>query len=287
MHYYNPYRIFQIDPEHVNEAAIQKLQEQLTAVFRSNSTYETIVFNGNKITVQDLKRCYNELNDTESAAFHKLILKKGELLKFLEYGHPAYLNNRSFENEDLLLFEFMLPCFAAQYSESLIQAIKSNDKENIKYLVELKLPLMEGNEELYFQEVNEYLNRSIEEFIGLRENSKLSYMSEREIAYQLPDAQIQLFNSLPKQFEDFRNSIANQTRLTAEKLTLEYDRRDGAVALINQTLKLNLSDFIRKELIALKKQLNPGFSKIPLFVTIGLTVVALLFLLKWIENTFF
>jgi hypothetical protein len=287
MQYYNPYRIFQINPERLDATTLQNLNERLSNIYRTNSTYETINYDGTKITVQDLKKCYNELNDPESATFHKQILKKTELFNFLEYGHPSYLNNLSFENEDLALFGFLLPYFATQYSESLIQAIKSNDKENIKFLSELNLPMMEGNEELYFQDVNDYLKQSVGDLFNLRENNKLSVMSEREIAFQLPDVQIQIFNSLPKQFEDFRNSIANQTRLTAEKLTLEHDRRDGAVALINQTLKLNLSDFIRKELLGLKKQLNPGFSKIPLFVIIGLSVVGLLFLLKWIENTFF
>ena len=140
---------------------------------------------------------------------------------------------------------------------------------------------------MYYHDAAQYLDGTLRNLQTLREDPRLYIMSERELAMQLPDKTIEVYNMLPEYFDDARDMIGNQMRIIAQVFVMEAGRQDGAVAIINQALKLKLSEKLRKELTSYKKQLNPGFGRIPLFVTIGIGVVLLLFLLKWMENNLF
>jgi type VI protein secretion system component VasF len=62
-------------------------------------------------------------------------------------------------------------------------------------------------------------------------------------------------------------------------------RREGAEVLLKQASKLKLNQPLQKDVKTLQKQINPLMGRLPLFIMIGLGVVFLLFLLKWLETT--
>lgn len=287
MQYHNPFRLFRLEPKTVDAERIRELQQNIDTEFAAFSLYESINYYGSKLTLQELRRALRELQDVETRTFHEKLLEQPELLNFLEYGHLSYLHNRVQYAEDPLLMEFVAPYFAHQYNEALLQALKVQDKETISLLSGQKLPLFEDFDNMYYHDAAQYLDGTLRNLQTLREDPRLYIMSERELAMQLPDKTIEVYNMLPEYFDDARDMIGNQMRIIAQVFVMEAGRQDGAVAIINQALKLKLSEKLRKELTSYKKQLNPGFGRIPLFVTIGIGVVLLLFLLKWMENNLF
>jgi hypothetical protein len=287
MQYHNPFRLFNISSAATDKAAISVLEQRIDKEYAAFGLQETVTYNGTRLKLEELKRCLHELQDPKLETFHLELLKKTELLNFLEYGHLGYFQNNSEHIEDSGMMEFIAPYFAYQYSEALIQALKVQDSETIALLVNQNLPLSEANENLYFYDTAFYLNDSLKDLEKLKEDPRLFVMSERELALQLPDKVIESYNVLPAYFNELRDSIGLTVRQLAENITIQGGRREGAIVLIKQVLKLNLSNELSKELQSLLKQLNPGLGRVPLFLIIGTGIILLLFLLKWLETNFF
>ena len=287
MQYLNPFKLFNLDSKKVDNKSIEQIRNQIENEYNRYSNYDYVTYNGTKLQIQELKFCLNELNEEGSREFHLQILKDTELYNFLEYGHPDLLNNRSeiIGNSDYI--EFLVPHFAQQISETLLQGIKTENQKAVDLVLKFKLPLVDQYENFYFQDVAEYLKNYTKEFDIDQEDSRWRVMSEREIISTFSDRLIKIINSLPDYFEESRNYMAVELKDFADQLCNKFGRTDAALAILNQALKLHIKTDLKKELQAIKKIINPGFNKMPLFLIIGMSVVALLFLLKWVENTFF
>jgi type VI protein secretion system component VasF len=79
--------------------------------------------------------------------------------------------------------------------------------------------------------------------------------------------------------------MALSLRNTSQTMAAQ-GRREGAEVLLKQASKLKLNQTLQKDVKTLQKQINPLMGRLPLFIMIGLGVVFLLFLIKWLETTF-
>ncbi len=287
MQYINPFKIFDLDSKYVDYKSIELIRNQIENEYNRYSKYDYVTFNGTKLQIQELKFCLHELENETTRKFHLHILEDAELYNFLEYGHPDLLKNRFELIGDSDFIDFVLPHFAQQISETLLQGIKTEDQNTIDLVLKFKLPMIEVYENFYYQDSAEYLKNYSNDFDIDHEDSRWRVMSEREILSTFSDRLIKIINSLPSYFEESRTQLAVELKDFADQLSSKFGRTDAALAILNQVLKLNIKTDFKKEIQGIKKQISPGFNKMPLFLVVGMSIVALLFLLKWVENTFF
>jgi len=283
MQYYNPFKILGLTPDTFSESELNSAAEKLPSLQSDSSGMVNI--RGVKINRFELEKLIDELRDTDKRALHIALFHHNELMNFLEYGHPGYIKNRKQYTENKALMEFIAPYFAFQYSEVLVQAIKAQDIETLKLLAEQELPLKEALENEYYYDSKFYLQELLEEMDRLKDDQRIYIMSERELSMQVSDKSIELYNNLPDYFIPIRDEMAISLRNTSQVMAAQ-GRREGAAVLLKQASKLNLSQPLQKEVKSLQKQINPLMGKLPLFLMIGLGVIFLLFLIKWIESIF-
>ena len=286
MQYINPYRLFNIDT--ISAEHLSEIKNQVDTRFAAYAPNEVVTYNGTKLLKAELLRLVHEMKDSVVAAYHKKISENHELYNFLEYGHLNYLLHRSEYLENPELMSFVAPYFAHQYSETLVQSLKTQDKETLEMLARQSLPQVEGDNDIaYYQTTAQYVDNTLTDLKALQEDSRLNFMSERELISHLPDKSIELYNMLPEYFAEARNMIGQQAGVLAEALLHNYGRRDGATAMINQALKLKTGPELTLRLQEFKKMLKPGFPKVPMFILIAIGVIGLLFLMNWIEQNYF
>jgi hypothetical protein len=287
MQYLNPFKLFKVDSKEVDDKSIELIRNQIENEYNQYSKYDYITYNGTKLQIQELKFCLNELLDEAIREYHIQILKDTELYNFIEFGHPDILKNRKELNGNPDYIDFVVPYFANQISEILLQGIKTEDQQLVDLVLDFKLPLLEIHENLYFENTADYLKNYTVDFDIEDDNSRWRVMSEREIISTISDRLIKIINTLPNYFDDSRNQMALELKEFSEELSAKFGRADASLAILKQALKLKISAEVKNEIRSLNKQISPGLNKLPLFLIIGMSVVALLFLLKWVENSFF
>jgi hypothetical protein len=281
MQYLNPFKILGLTPSNFSESELDIAAEKLLSLPLDSSNMLNI--RGLIIKRYDLDKLIEELRDPAKRALHEELNHHNELLNFIEYGHPGYLKNRKEYPENDALINFIAPYFAYQYSEVLIQAIKAHDIETVKLLAVQELPQKELLENEYFFDAKFYLEEVLQEMDALKDDQRLYIMSERELSIQVSDKSIELYNSLPDYFLSIRDDMAISLKNTSEAMAAQ-GRREGAAVLLKQASKLKLNQTLQKDVKQLQKQINPLMGKLPLFLMIGLGVIFLLFLIKWIES---
>lgn len=288
MQYINPYRLFNINTDILSTSLLMELKQRIEDEFATFNVSEQVTFNGTKLLKKELFQLIEELKNPIKADFHRKITENHELYNFLEYGHLNYLHHRAQYAENPELMAFIAPYFAFQYSETLVQTLKTLDKDTLELLAGQSLPEVEGDSDTaYYQTTAQYVDNTLCDLKALQEDGRLIYMSERELISHLPDKTIELYNLLPDYFSEARNMIGQQVGVLSEALLRDYGRRDGAIALINQALQLKLSAELTQKLQEFKKILKPGMPKVPLYIGIAIGVIGLLFLIRWLEQTFF
>jgi len=287
MQYLNPFKLFKVDSKEVDDKSIELIRNQIENEYNQYSKYDYVTYNGTKLQIQELKFCLNELLDEAIREYHIQILKDTELYNFIEFGHPDILKNRKELNGNPDYIDFVVPYFTNQISEILLQGIKTEDQQLVDLVLDFKLPLLEIHENLYFENTADYLKNYNVDFDIEDDDSRWRVMSEREIISTISDRLIKIINTLPNYFDDSRNQMALELKEFSEELSAKFGRADASLAILKQALKLKISAEVKNEIRSLNKQISPGLHKLPLFLIIGMSVVALLFLLKWVENSFF
>ena len=287
MQYINPYRLFAIDAEKFTPTDLVELKTNLRTRLAGYSEEELVTHNGTKLTKKTLFELLESLANPSVARLHHKISENAELYNFLEYGHLNYLYHRAAYAEDTALMNFVAPYFAYQFSETLVQALKTSDRDVLKLLAGQSLPKISGDESAYYQATAQYIENTLDSLKKLEEDARLVYMTERELLSHLPDKTVELYNLLPDYFEEARNMIGHQVGVLSEQLWRDFGRRDGAKTLIDQALKLKLNLDLQQRLLQFKKMMTPEWNKVPIIIGIAGGVVALLFLMKWIEQVYF
>lgn len=286
MQYINPFQLFNLDPTQADWQDIDTLQLAVEQEFSAYGAYEEVNYKGSKLPLVQLRTLINELKDPQTFELHKAIHAHKTLLNFLEFGHLEYLKKRVSYKEDPNLMEFVAPFFAEQYSKTLVDALKTEDKKTIECLARQDLPRFEEYGQEYYQAAVQVLDKSLKALQELQANPKLVYLSERQLASSLPNKTIELYNLLPDYFVEARDLLAKELLKLAGLLLRQYGRRDGALALVHQAQKLNLSPALEAHLKDLAIRLKPQLRSIPIWVWIVFGSISLYFLLQYLLPLF-
>lgn len=284
--YISPFKLFNLSID-ASDAALKSNKEYILQRIQHNNEMDLVHIQSSKMVKKDVIRLLNELDNFYTRQYHIAIFEHKKLLNFLEYGHLNYFRNNPSTQvpQDGEFLNFIAPYFGYQYSETLLQAIKTQDKATLTLLASATLPMAGNFEEQCYKHTNLYVEHTIKELQKLQNAQELYHMSERELLSYLPNRTIELYNMLPDYFYSARNLIGNEIYQLSVVLTQNFGRGDGASAMLKQGLKLKLDDAVRKNLEAMLQRFSLK-SRVPAFIWIALAVVAALFALKYIETTF-
>ena len=284
--YTNPFKLFDL-PLDADEATLKTHQMRVQKGIQHNEATELVYVGHNKLRKDTVLKLLKELANYQTRQYHIVIYKYKKLLNFLEYGHLNYFRTSqplgATQNADF--FKFIGPYFGYQYGETLLQAIKTQDKETLSLLSETSLPMVGDFEDECYKDANYYVESTIKELKNLQDKQELSHMSERELLSYLPNRTIELYNMLPDYFYAARNLIGNEVYQLSIALTQSSGRSDGASIMLKQGLKLKLDKTVRKNLESMLGKFSVK-SKFPNFIIIGIAFVAILFMIKYIETNF-
>lgn len=286
--YQSPYRIFNLKPtssqEEIDHYA-QYLHERY-AMLDEGSEVNTGTI---KIEKKDIFKIVAELNDPLLKQHHVTIFEHKQFLNFLEYGHLNFFREQKrivdvSHNADFL--SFVAPYFGEQYGQSILMALKTNNIDNLKLLIDKDEEITQLFGDQIFDYVNDYVNTTVNDIKELQLNQGLPHISERELLSYLPNRTIELYNTLPDHFNNFRNLIGNEVYSLSMVLHQNYGRFDGAAVILNQGLKLKLDDALRSNMEKLASEFKFK-SKLPPVVWIVVAVISLLYIIKFLEGLFY
>lgn len=288
MEYINPFKLFHLSPN-CTDGDIDRVVQETSEVLGNYPEDPKVYIYGSKYLRTQVESALLDIQDAEKRAFHEKLLDHKDLLNFLEYGHLGYFKSaqKVLQNEPKDFYQFLAPYFGYQYSESMLQAIKTNDEEILELLATETLPLETEKEQDYYGASNNYVQDTIKELRKLQERQELVSMSEREMTSHLSDNTIKLYNMLPDYFYATRNLIANEVYNLAMVMTTNYGRSDGAQTMLKQGLKLKLDETVKQNLEDLLDKYSFKMSRVPTWAILGVGIIILLFLMKYIETTFF
>lgn len=284
--YTNPFKLFDL-PLDADETALKVHQKRIQERIQHNEETELVYIGHSKLPKNTVLKLLKELANYQTRQYHIAIYEYKKLLNFLEYGHLNYFRNSQplTSVQDADFFKFIGPYFGYQYGETLLQAIKTQDKETLSLLSATSLPMVGDFEDQCYKHANYYVETTIKELKNLQDKQELNHMSERELLSYLPNRTIELYNMLPDYFYAARNLIGNEVYQLSIVLIQNFGRSDGASAMLKQGLKLKLDTTVRKNLESMLGRFSMK-SKFPNFILIGIAVVAILFIMKYIETNF-
>ncbi|MCH2023157.1 MAG: hypothetical protein MK207_11830 [Saprospiraceae bacterium] len=284
--YISPYKLFDL-PLDSSEAILKANEVKVLERLKHNDENEIVQIGLTKTLKSHALQLLKELGDSNTRQYHITIFNYKKLLNFLEYGQLNYFRQEKKNSniEDAEFWKFIAPFFGRQFGETLLKAIKTNDKDTLMLLSSESLPMTGGFEELCYKHAASYIGKTINELKQLQVQKELLHISERELLSYLPNKTIELYNILPDYFNVVRNLIATEIYSLSVVLIQNYGRSDGASAIIKQGLKLKLDESVRKNLEAMNKNFTLK-SQVPTFIWVALAAVSLLYIIKFIETTF-
>ncbi len=285
--YISPFDIFNIRPQEM-DSRWASVRADLQAALLPYSLPSTARVYGHSYSKKQFIQWIDELDNPATREYHTLIANNKPLYNFLEYGHLGIFRDQAinFSSFSADFLQFIKYYFAYQYCEAWLQAVKTENTEAIELLQNAPVPFSESEKDEFLQPVQDYLTATTEDLQKLVDNQQLSHISERELRSYLSDKTIAIFNLLPDSFATTRNWIGNTVGHLAMYMTVQLRRPEGAEVLVRQALKLKLDEGLRNDLEQLLEVQKSRF-RMPAWAWLGMGVVALLFLLKYIETTYF
>jgi len=285
--YLSPFKLFNLSKDS-SDAVLKANQEKVMRQLRHHSETELVFIGTTKIQKGEVLKLLRELDNFYTRSYHIAIFEYKKLLNFLEFGHLNYFRNDSKvpQPKDGEFLKFIAPYFGHQYGETLLQAIKTQDKETLSLLSAEALPMVGDFEDQCYKYANSYVESTITDLKELQSKKELVHMSERELLSYLPTGRIELYNMLPDYFYSARNLIGNEVYQLSVVLTQKFGRSDGASVMLKQGLKLKLDQAVRKNLESMLQNFSIK-AKVPDFVWFAAIAVIALYVLKFLETTFF
>jgi hypothetical protein len=285
--YFSPFKLFNLSADS-SDTILKSNRDLVIERIKFNSPDDIVQIGSTKILKSEVLRLLKELDNYYSRQFHIAIFEYKKLLNFLEFGHLNYFRNdhKVETTKDSDFWKFIAPYFGRQYGETLLQAIKTNDKDTLNLLSSVSLPMIGDFEERCYKHANKYISNTIDDLKHLQLQNGLLHMSERELLSYLPNKTIELYNMLPDYFTAVRNLIGTEIYSLSVVLIQNHGRSDGASAIVKQGLKLKLDDSVRKNLESMLRNFSLK-TQVPVFIWAAFAVVSLLYILKFLETTFF
>lgn len=297
MSYLSPFQLLdlQLGPEGLSAQDLRRAKKRLLAELEL-SPGQQLQLGGKKLSKDELLRLFDQLENPKERDFHQRIYRHKALLQFLEYGQLSYLKDQDTflkKQENAQLAAFVAPFFAEQYSEILLAALRAKDAEALAALPPAERLVPEQHAAACYQEGYYFVRDHKLRIIDLPEHERASYMTERELLFELEKDSLLSYNALPHYFQGTRDAFAESLAETAIEFIRRHGRVDAARALLRRGKLLQLSENGEKALQQAKQRIPgnvlSGFlgSGVPLWLLIGVGVVVFLFVLKYLENTFF
>lgn len=285
--YISPFKLFNLSIDS-SDTVLKEHKEMMQSRLSHHKETDLVHIGSNKVLKKNALSLLKELDNYYTRQFHIAIFEHKKLLNFLEYGHLNYFRTPTTNKQpqDGEFVKFIAPYFGYQYSETLLQAIKTQDKDTLSLLSSTSLPMIGDFEEQCYKHTNQYVESTIKELKALQQKQDLLHISERELLSYLPNRTIEIYNMLPDYFYAARNLIGNEIHQLSIVLLQNFGRSDGASAILKQGLKLKLDTAVRKNLESMQKNFSIQ-SKVPSFIWIALIAIAVLYMIKYIELTFF
>jgi hypothetical protein len=284
--YLSPFKLFNLSKDS-SDAVLETNKEKVMGQLRHHSEAELVYIGSTKIQKGEVLKLLTELDNFYTRSYHIAIFEDKKLLNFLEYGHLNYFRNESKvpQPKDGEFLKFIATYFGYQYGETLLQAIKTQDKETLSLLSLEALPMVGDFEDQCYKYANSYVKSTIKDLKELQEKKELVHMSERELLSYLPTGRIELYNMLPDYFYATRNLIGNEVYELSVVLTQTFGRSDGASVMLKQGLKLKLDETVRKNLESMLQNFSIK-AKVPNFIWMAALAVLALYVVKFLETTF-
>lgn len=304
--YLNPFLLFRIDAHRQPDTAqVMALAQKLQAHLDAPGATGLVRIGEHSYGRPLIAELLLDWQDDRRREYHRQIALYRKLYNFLEYGHLGLFREPESQAHplwgDVGFIEFVRPHFERAYTEAVEQAERANDEEALQHLWQHSLPLAGGTNETerdenafstggggndsQFEAVLERLREHIARLEALAETRRLGRLSERELLSYLPDKSIEIYNRLPDRYMPLRNQLGDEVRQIAVLLHNEWGRADGAEALVRQGLKLKTDGDLQRSLQAmLAHHHRQGAFRFPLWLLIGLGVMALLFLIQYLTG---
>jgi len=208
--------------------AIRKAKKHLLADIELSEN-QTITHNGIELTKSDCIKAIDDLDYKDKRDFHLFIFENSDLNNFLSSGDLNFF--RTFKTESIYklpdFIDFISPYFSVQYAKALSRNFKTNNFNNVKYLLSVK-PLVNDNylEDCYkstyatLKEIeNEIIKITKDIEVKKSEHIKNDFS---ELPYLIKQkANVDLINLLPSYFQSLRNQFAQSVRYLARDINNE------------------------------------------------------------------
>jgi hypothetical protein len=292
MQYINPFIVFGIRPNEF-EKQWAGVKNQLEKTLTQYNLSAKVPFLSYEYPKQTFLQLLDALDNPSTRAYHAKIWEERALYNFLDYGHLNFLKSEHLEEKvkgfEPDFIDFIRPYFDIQYQDALLQAVKSQNSEDLDTLSRCPQILYSNHTTAapdIAEPIQTLLDTTAQELEELAQSPKLGYISERELVSYLSDTTIEMYNQLPDYLADTRNHIANTVGQIAVFMAVQLGRADGAEAMVRQALKLKLEDSLRKDLEQLLTHQSTR-NKVPAWILLAVGAVAVLFFLKYLETNFF
>ncbi len=285
MKYISPFQTFGINPQ---EFAAQwpSIKKETQRYLQSYSLYADVNIKQTTATKQQFNKWMDELDAEQSREIHLQIYENVDLCRFLQAGELHLFANNSLSSAPTAVIEYIKPFYLHQYADAWVRALQTNNEHELNLLKTQVIPYPLADILAYAQPIEDYLKKTIANLEALANSPQLSYISERELLSYLPDQTIATYNFLPDFLSNARNWLATAVGRLAMYMSVQLGRTDGAMIMIQQALKLNVDNDLKSDLQKLMVR-HKKIGRPAAWIIVTISVIALLFLIQYIEKTYF
>ena len=263
MKYLNPFALLELsaDPE-ISDADfsiwLKRAKKAALAEFELQDEVE-ISLHGVNVDRETVLRMVEELDKPESRDFHRFVSKNPSLEAFLSEASLELF----YEGDTSLLagqskafLEWMAPYFSTQYNIRLVHALKQKDHEEIEAMCAAPLYVPAAYQAAAYQDSYRYLHAQVEDIEALTQEIASGTAPDGRVQEYCDEMLIDALNVLPAYFAGVRDRYG----LALESLAIEvhntHQRAQLGIFILNQGLKLEVSEETRRRLQHILEQLK-------------------------------
>ena len=257
--YINPIELLNLDtdiPTGVDGLTIRKAKKTLLAEIELSDT-DTIIHNGIELTKSDCLRAIDDLDHKDKRDFHLFIFENSDLNHFLTSGDLNFF--RTFKTESIYklpdFIDFISPYFSVQYAKALSRNFKTNNFNNVKYLLSVKPLVNESYIENCYKSTYATLKEIENEIIKITKDIEFKKSEHiKDDFSELPKlikqkVNVDLINLLPSYFQSLRNQFAETNKILAVTLNnTPYSKYRPAFELIEIANAIQTDGLVKQKI---------------------------------------
>jgi hypothetical protein len=213
MQYVSPIKVLglkdELDVANLNRQEWLRLKKKLLAEFELEKTV-TIRLGEREFDKSQVLKMLDELAENKDMRFHGLILSNEQLLLFLEQNKvdQTYSDNIYYIKQIDGFDKFVEPYFLFSFNKALAERVEKGDVKMVREMVDTDPPIEFRLRRKGYGKTTTILLRELEEMLKLVPKAQSGYSDIERLNKFYNDRFIQAINTLPQQFDDFRNDYA-------------------------------------------------------------------------------